>query len=194
MTEEKPAIRPIRFGPFEADLQAKELRKRGVRVRLPDQPFTLLAELLQRPGEVVTREELQARLWPSNTFVDFDRGLNKAMNRVRETLNDSAEEPRYIETIPRCGYRFIGEIEPVLSSPAVQPSPAATVSAVPESPQPAAASRRWLLVAALVGTTLFASVALLVFRSRPGCLAAISVFSAPPSGNLISAAALCCLA
>ena len=103
---------------------------------------------MQRPGEVVTREQLQARLWPSDTFVDFDRGLNKAINRVREALNDSAEQPRYIETIPRSGYRFIGEIEQVALTPAVPP-PAV-------SPAAAEAPRRWLHLAALTGALLFA--------------------------------------
>ena len=101
----------IRFGAFEVDIESRVLRKRGLNVKLRTQAFELLAELLQRPGEIVTREELQGRLWPSDTFVDFDRGLNKAINRLRDALGDSAEEPRFIETVPRRGYRFIGQIE-----------------------------------------------------------------------------------
>jgi len=101
---------PIRFGPFEVDFCAGELLKNGRRIRLQDQPLQLLAMLLERPGEVVTREEVQKRLWPGDTFVDFDHGLNNAINRLREALNDSADTPRFIETLPRRGYRFIAEV------------------------------------------------------------------------------------
>src|SRR5579884_1990197 len=126
MREDTPAVgTPIRFGAFEVDIECKVLRKRGLNVKLRTQAFEVLAELLQRPGETVTREELQFRLWPSDTFVDFDRGLNKAINRLREALGDSAEEPRFIETVPRRGYRFIGHIEtPQRSNDPPTPIPA----------------------------------------------------------------------
>lgn len=101
---------PIRFGIFEVDLHAGELRRQGVKVKLQQQPFELLAMLLERPGEVVTREEIQKRLWPADTFVDFDRGLNRATNRLRESLADEADSPRFIETLPRRGYRFIAPV------------------------------------------------------------------------------------
>src|SRR5580700_8467317 len=101
---------PIRFGIFEVDLQAGELRKQGMKVKLQQQPFELLAMLLERPGGVVTREEIQKRLWPGDTFVDFDRGLNRAANRLRESLGDEADSPRFIETLPRRGYRFIAPV------------------------------------------------------------------------------------
>ena len=101
----------IRFGVFEADLQAGELRKQGVRIKLQEQPFQLLLVLVDRAGEVVTRDELQRRLWTVETFVDFDRSLNKAINKLREALEDSAENPRFIETIPKRGYRFIAPVE-----------------------------------------------------------------------------------
>ena len=101
----------VRFGAYEVDLRSAELRKSGVKVRLTGQPFQILAILLEQPGELVTREELQKRLWPADTFVDFDRGLNAAINRVREALGDSAENPRFVETLPRRGYRFIGQVE-----------------------------------------------------------------------------------
>src|SRR5581483_4606916 len=100
----------IRFGDFEADLRSAELRRNGSRLRLPDQSFQVLAMLLQRPGELVTREEIQKQLWPQDTFVDFDHGLNNAVNRLREALKDSAEAPKFIETVPRRGYRFIGQL------------------------------------------------------------------------------------
>jgi DNA-binding winged helix-turn-helix (wHTH) protein len=102
---------PIRFGIFEVDLQAGELRRRGLKVQLQQQPFQILEMLLECPGEVVTREEIQKRLWPTDTFVDFDRGLNRATNRLRESIGDEAGNPRFIETLPRRGYRFIGQIE-----------------------------------------------------------------------------------
>jgi cholera toxin transcriptional activator len=107
---EPAAKRRICFGPFEADLNAGEVRKHGVRLKLQDLPFRFLICLLE-PGEVVTHEELQARLWPTGTFVDFERGLRTAVNKLREVLCDSATEPRFIETIPRRGYRFIAEAE-----------------------------------------------------------------------------------
>ena len=101
----------VRFGTYEMDLRSGELRKNGLKARLTGQPFQILAILLERPGELVTREELQKRLWPGDMFVDFDSGLNAAVNRVREALGDSAENPRFVETLPRRGYRFIGQVE-----------------------------------------------------------------------------------
>lgn len=100
----------LRFGIFEADSRNGELRKHGLRVKLHEQPFQVLLALLDHPDKVVTREELRQRLWPADTFVDFDNGLNGAINRLREALGDSAESPRFIETIPRRGYRFIGPV------------------------------------------------------------------------------------
>src|SRR6266481_3669047 len=99
--------RTIRFGVFDADLRTQELRRQGTRVKLPRQSFQILQMLLERPGELVTREELRQALWPGDTFVDFDHGLNNSINRIRDALGDSADTPRYIETLPRLGYRFI---------------------------------------------------------------------------------------
>src|SRR5713226_3205873 len=107
-------IPPARFGPFEVDFRAGELLKNGRRIRLQDQPLQVLAMLLEHPGDVVTRDEFRQKLWPNDTFVDFDHGLNNAINRLRETLCDSAENPRYIETLPRRGYRFVASVEPIL--------------------------------------------------------------------------------
>jgi len=103
--------RVARFGLFELDLSAGELRKGGVKLRLQGQPFQVLALLLERAGDVVTREELQQKLWPSDTFVDFDHSLNTAINKVREALGDSASSPRYVETLARRGYRFIAPVQ-----------------------------------------------------------------------------------
>src|SRR6476660_7647740 len=99
-----------RFGPYEVDLHTHELWKFGTRLRLVGQPFEILAVLLSRPGELVTREELRSRLWPADTFVDFNHGLNAAVNKLRDTLSDSADNPRYVETLPRRGYRFIAAV------------------------------------------------------------------------------------
>src|SRR5437588_4751568 len=98
------------FGVFELDLRAAELRKRGVRIKLQEQPFQILCLLLDHSGQVVTRDELRHKLWPAHTFVDFDRSLNKAMTKLRSALGDSAESPRYVETIPRHGYRFLAPV------------------------------------------------------------------------------------
>jgi cholera toxin transcriptional activator len=103
--------RAVRFGVFEADLRTGELRKNGMKVRLQEQPFQVLAALLERPGEMVAREDLRQRLWPADTFVDFDHSLNTAINKLREALGDSAGSPRFIETLARRGYRFLAPVE-----------------------------------------------------------------------------------
>src|SRR3954466_589991 len=106
-----PEKRFAKFGPYEADLRTGELRKHGIRLRLQEQPFQVLAMLLANPGDLVTREQLQNRLWAGDTFVDFDHGLNTAINKLREVLSDSSAAPKYIETLPRRGYRFVASVE-----------------------------------------------------------------------------------
>src|SRR5882762_8121496 len=129
MVEAATSREVIRFGVFELDLRAGELRKQGVRVKLQEQPFQVLQVLLEKPGEVVTREDLCQRIWPADTFVDFDGGMNNAIKRLREALGDSAESPRYVETIPRRGYRFIGGVNgSALPTPA---NDSQTMAAVP---------------------------------------------------------------
>ncbi len=108
----------VRFGIFEADLRSGELRKDGAKLKLEGQPFQVLAALLERPGQLVTREELQKQLWPDETFVDFEQGINAAVKRLRLALEDSADQPRFIETLPRRGYRFIGRVENGAQPPA----------------------------------------------------------------------------
>lgn len=115
----------IRLREFEVDLRSGELRKNGLKLKLTVQPFQVLAMLLERPGELVTREEIRGRLWPVDTFVDFDHSLNTAINKIREALDDSAESPRFVETLPRRGYRFIGPVEAIgLVRAAPSPVPA----------------------------------------------------------------------
>ncbi len=111
----------LRFGVFEVDLRAGELHKHGLRIRLQEQPLQVLAMLLEHPGEVVTREELQKRLWPADTFVDFDHGLNKAVSKIRDALGDSAESPRFVETVARRGYRFLAEVKAADATPVRSP-------------------------------------------------------------------------
>jgi TolB-like protein/DNA-binding winged helix-turn-helix (wHTH) protein len=147
-TPARPAPR-VRFGPYEADLRSGELRKHGIRIKLQIQPFQILAMFLERPNELITREELQKRIWPQDTFVDFDHGLNKAVNKLRDALNDSSGAPRYIETVPRRGYRFIAEVERV--------APEAAQTGTDEAgPAPAKLARwRWpVVVAVTVGIVL----------------------------------------
>ena len=111
-----PALpRVLRFGAFEADLQARELRKQGMQIKLQEQPFQILAFLMEHAGEVVTREQISQRLWPTDTFVDVDNSVNAAVNRLREALGDSAESPRFVETLPRRGYRFVAPVTEVKS-------------------------------------------------------------------------------
>ena len=112
MRQANDSLGRLRFGVFEVDLRAGELTKRGLRIRLQEQPFQVLAMLLEKPGELVTREELREKIW-GQTVVDFDHGLNKAINKIREALGDSAENPRFVETVARRGYRFLADVTPI---------------------------------------------------------------------------------
>src|SRR5258708_3051191 len=147
----------LRFGTFEADVRAGELRRQGVRIKLQEQPFHVLTVLLQRPGDVVTREELRNQNWPADTFVDFDNSLNTAINKLREALGDSADNPRFIETLPRRGYRFIA---PVTGVDGTARGSASGVSA-------AASSRSRKIVVTVAVVLLAAGIAGgLVWRAR----------------------------
>jgi len=167
----------VHFGVFEADLRSGELRKRGVKIKLHHQPFQILTMLLEHPGEVVTREELKTKLWPLDTFVDFDVGLNSAVKKLRNALGDSAEIPRYVETLPRRGYRFIGLLSDASTSQAA-PRYAVAGSVVEEQPSAAnegvatgvsavsGARRGWVLWAmAVVAVALLVLLAGLNVRS-----------------------------
>src|SRR5215208_4084666 len=116
-----PSPQILAFGPFELDGRSGELRKHGLKIRIADQPRTVLQLLLERQGEVVSREEIRQRLWPAGTFVNFDVGLSSAVRKLRDALGDNAERPRFIETVPRQGYRFVAPVA-VLASAGVTPS------------------------------------------------------------------------
>jgi len=122
MSEQIQLPTVLRFGIFEIDIRAGELRRSGVKLKLQEQPFQVLCALLEHPGEVVTREDLRSRLWPVDTFVDFNHGLNAAIKRLRDVLGDSAENPRFVETVARRGYRFIGIREIPAAAPLAQPA------------------------------------------------------------------------
>lgn len=161
----------LRFGVFEVDLRARELHKHGMKVKLQDQPFQVLAILLEHPGEVVTREDLRKRLWPEDTFVDFDHSLGTAINKIREALGDSAESPRYIETLPRRGYRFIAITG--ATPPPLRYTPSGIVREVLPNVVAAAiesyhAKTRWRTTAVVIAILALAAIAALLVRLRIG--------------------------
>jgi len=159
--------RIVRFGTFEADLRAGELRKGGAKIKVHGQPFEVLALLLGRPGEIVLREELRQKLWPTDTFVDFDHGVNTAINRLREALGDSAENPRYIETVPRRGYRFVAPVEPQVPGDSGATLPHAGTPTSEETPAwKQIAPRRYRGKALVLAFAVIAGIALLVSLSR----------------------------
>ncbi len=183
MQEFPSSVRSARFGVFEVDLRAGELRKKGIKIRLQGQPYLLLVTLLKQPGEIVTREELRSTLWSQDTFVDFDHGLGTAVNKLREVLGDSAANPRFVETVPKRGYRFIAPVTIVSEN---EDTPAAVSEPAPANEDPpndqielvsvpaVGARRRWPLYWKVSGLALFlllAGLALLIpFRSRPSSL------------------------
>src|SRR5437764_544747 len=147
---------PVRFGLFEAEIQTGELRKQGFKVKLQEQPFQVLVMLLERPGEVVTRDELKRSLWPADTYVDFEGGLNRAINRLREALGDDAERPRFIETLPRRGYRFVAPVETAGKRESEERGKSLPVLAPPDvsaegSMSPGSAPPRRIMVPVLAG-------------------------------------------
>ena len=171
------AIELFRFGPFELNAKTGELRRNGVRVRLPDQSCTVLLALLRRPGEMVSREDLQQQLWKSGTFVDFEHGLNLAVARLRQALGDTAEHPRYIETLPRKGYRFLIELAAVeerkLTSIEIAPLQTAAIETAPVGlqpiPAPSSGARRWRYGGTLAAILLAVAVSgSIYFRQRFG--------------------------
>ena len=174
MIEASPQPRTLRFGPYEADLSTGELRRDGAKIALQDKPFQILALLVQRPGQLVTREELRSRLWPADTFVDFEHGLNTAVKKLRQALDDSAEQPRYVETLPKRGYRFLAPIDgDGLAAEAPPPARA------PDTDAPARPWRtRWHGSAAWIAAVVV--LAALASRLGPGRGTAIPAAHLPP--------------
>jgi TolB-like protein/DNA-binding winged helix-turn-helix (wHTH) protein len=202
MEEFSSTVRAIRFGIFEVDLRAGELRKRGIRIKLQGRPFSLLLTLLKHRGELVTREELRRTLWPEDTVIDLDHSLGTGINKLREILGDSATSPRFIETLPRRGYRFIAPIEIVGKSeeaPEVDPVPS-SIQASPtgdlarkfkldDLPKAAAISwhARWPLswkVAILTATLILSTLLLLKLRPAPSLKADVRSLAVLPLENL----------
>ncbi len=161
-TQRQPA-RKIRFGPYEADLSSEELRKGGIRLKLQPQPFHVLSLLLKRPGEVVSREELQRELWPKETYVEFDLSLNAVIKKLRRALNDNPQYPRYIETLPRNGYRFVCPVERI----EIEPAPPPSVKSPPSETAPWWGVLRSHRSALTVGAILLGSVSLTGFLRSP---------------------------
>ena len=153
MAQSGPPRRILGFGPFEVDLISGELRREGLKVKLQDQPLRLLVLLLESAGEVVTREELRSKLWPADTFVDFDHSLNTAVRKLREALGDSADAPRYVETLARRGYRFavpLREREPA-APPALSADAEVTSAAIPVAARGRSSAFRVVAIAAVLG-------------------------------------------
>jgi len=158
--------RKVRFGAFDVDLRLANCTKHGIRLKLQDQPFQVLALLLERPGDLVTREEFRQKLWPADTFVDFDTGLNSAIKKLRDVLGDSAEKPRYIGTLPRRGYRFIARVENGNATcPHRPPSKKELAPVLPAGPTPELWNKRRIVVAAGVAALLIVA-ALASWRHR----------------------------
>ena len=163
MNAGKPASHVIRFGVFELDTASGELRRHGLKIRLPDQSFQVLQLLLNRPGDVVTREELQRALWTTETFVDFDVGLNSAIRRLREALDDSAENSRFVETLPRRGYRFIASVDLSAVPQTVEPDPVTTTT----TPMPSGDRLRWASAGILL-VVLVAALSVVFYQLERG--------------------------
>src|SRR5712691_7862180 len=158
----------LRFGVYELNLAARELRKHGIRVKVRGQPFEILTLLLEKPGEIVTRENLQKRLWLADTFVDFEHSLNSAIKKLRGVLGDSPENSRYIETIPRVGYRFIAPVEQVsATAPPVDVSVVTDRPAVPAAIVEVASKRRWRIFLG-ISIDRYAAMLLIVLIAAPG--------------------------
>src|SRR5215469_16845074 len=180
MASPVPSARGVNFGPFELDLCTGELKRDGRRQRLQGQPAQLLAVLVSRRGELVTRDELRAQLWPEDTFVDFDHGLNNAVNRIREVLGDSASSPRYVETVPRRGYRFVAEVRLPEQAEIVASLTASAVSGSPPS-KDFRRIRRWLWIPTAVAVLLATS--LIVYRQFASATANVKSLAVLPFVN-----------
>ena len=152
----------VRFGVFELDLRSRELRKKGVRIKLQEQPLQVLQLLLEKPGDLVTREELRQRIWPSDTFVDFEGGVYNAVKKLREALGDTAGTPRFIETLPRRGYRFLAPVNGTSDAPRA----GVPTKADDENASPASRRRLWFGVSLGLGSAALLLAMLGVIPAR----------------------------
>jgi Tol biopolymer transport system component/DNA-binding winged helix-turn-helix (wHTH) protein len=185
--------RTRRFGVFELDLRAGELRRSGLKVKLQDQPFQVLALLLETPGEIVTRDDLRNRLWPADTFVDFDHSLNAAIKRLRDALGDSAENPTFVETVARRGYRFLAPVSTTLANGNGSPvQPSATEMHAEPTPRPALHFHLWwIAAAAAVVLVLFGiKLGLSLAQSHAAAPLRVSQLTANPADDRVRAAAI----
>lgn len=188
----KPPVPPgWRFGQFEIDLSTGELRKNGLRMHIQDQPLRILGALLERAGELVTREELRERLWPSETFVNFERSLNAAVAKLRQVLADSAEQPRYVETVARRGYRFVAPVEAILELQETAGLPLDSVAGEADGSISRRKRERWVWPAAALTLLVLVSAGIYLLQWRP--LAsyktdAVSFAISPPEGTKIHVA------
>ena len=189
----QPPVPPDRwrFGQFEIDLSTGELRKSGLRMHIQDQPLKILGALLERAGEVVTREELRERLWPSETFVNFERSLNAAMAKLRQVLADSAEQPRYIETMARRGYRFVAPVEASPPLPKTVEFPVDPTAVETDGSVPRREREQWVWPAAAAILLVLMSAGFYLLKWRPfasGKTDAVSFAVVPPGGATIHVA------
>ena len=167
MSGEASTATRYRFGPFELNTAEESLARNGTRVRVQDLPYRLLVMLLERPGEIVTREEVRQRLWPENTFVEFDNSLGVAIRKVRDALNDDADTPRYVETLPRRGYRFVAPVTVVGSEATAQPAETLTPVTVVGIGNPSKSTfpssygsrRSWVIAGVVTGVAVTAGPA-----------------------------------
>lgn len=180
MTQETSTTGVARFGPYEVNLRSGELRKFGLRIKMGEQPLRILALLMERQGELVTREELRSQLWSQDTFVDFDHSLNSAVQRLRESLSDTAGKAQWIETVPRRGYRFVGAVDWIKSNGVASTAPVPPAQPEPRprsSPEPAAVEGslpnknrplvyRWRFALAAVALVVVVAAGVKVVRSR----------------------------
>ena len=175
-----------RFGAYEFDPRTGELRKQGIRIRLEGQPLFILTMLMERPGELVTREEIQRNLWPADTFVDFEHSLNSAIKRLRAALNESANTPRYIETLPGRGYRFIAPLNGVPA--AATPLPQSSAGAPPTDAGASARKRRTLAIVVAVGVPMLVLVTLVaprfVIHHEPAAFQTMKITQLTSTGNV----------
>ena len=182
--------RALRFGVFDLDLRAGELRRKGVRVKLQEQPLQILVQLLEKPGDVVTREELRQRLWPVNTFVDFDHSLNAAIRRLRDALGDSAENPTFVETVARRGYRFLA---PVSTLPVNGDRPGLQPVDVESSEKSRSLPRAWRIIAGAAAVALISlgvKLGLLLAHDHPPVPLRLLQLTANPADDRVRAAAM----